>query len=94
LAVKPADIRIDSITHHYEAYLYRTPMKFGGVAVTRVTLLNVACQVHRAGGTAEHGLGSPPRGFLSKGRLDTLPRLCSNPPRQPTHPFKEPCRWP
>jgi L-alanine-DL-glutamate epimerase-like enolase superfamily enzyme len=60
--MKPTDIRIDSIAHHYEDYLYRTPMKFGGVAVTRVTLLNVDCQVRTAAGTVARGFGCMPLG--------------------------------
>ena len=42
---KLTDIRIEEISHSYEDFLYRTPIKFGGVALDRVTLLNVDCVV-------------------------------------------------
>jgi hypothetical protein len=41
----PAAIRIEEITHSYQDFHYRAPYKFGGVAVDRVTLLNVECVV-------------------------------------------------
>ena len=42
---RPTDIRIEQVEFSYEDYLYRTPIKFGGVALDRVTLLNVTCLV-------------------------------------------------
>ena len=56
------DIRIRDIRFAYEDYLYRTPIKFGGVAVDRVTLLNVLCTVESRGGTVAIGFGSMPLG--------------------------------
>ena len=39
--MKPTDIRIDDVRFAYEDFRYRTPIKFGGVALDRATLLNV-----------------------------------------------------
>lgn len=55
---KPGNIWIDSVSHEYEEYRYRTPYKFGGREVDRVTLLNVHCFVHLADGRSAHGFGS------------------------------------
>ena len=58
----PTDIRVEEVTHEYEDYLYRTPIKFGGVAIDRVALLNVRCVVRTAGGKTARGFGSMPLG--------------------------------
>jgi len=55
-------VRIREITHDYEDYLYRTPIKFGGTILDRVTLLNVRCVVEDAGGRRASGFGSMPMG--------------------------------
>jgi L-alanine-DL-glutamate epimerase-like enolase superfamily enzyme len=55
-------IRIESVTHGYEDFLYRTPLKFGGTAVDRVTLLNVECRVRTHAGKVARGFGSMPLG--------------------------------
>jgi L-alanine-DL-glutamate epimerase-like enolase superfamily enzyme len=60
--VKPTDIRIEAVTHSYEDFRYRTPIKFGGTALDRVTLLNVECRVRTARGAAARGFGSMPLG--------------------------------
>jgi L-alanine-DL-glutamate epimerase-like enolase superfamily enzyme len=60
--VKPTDIRIEAVTHRYEDFQYRAPIKFGGTAVDRATLLNVECQVRTASGKAARGFGSMPLG--------------------------------
>jgi L-alanine-DL-glutamate epimerase-like enolase superfamily enzyme len=51
-------IRIDDIRHSYEDYRYRTPYKFGGREVDRVTLLNVECRVRDSSGKTARGFGS------------------------------------
>jgi len=56
--MKTTNIRIDEIRYSYEDFQYRTPIKFGGVAVDRVTLLNVECRVHGGNGKAAGGFGS------------------------------------
>jgi L-alanine-DL-glutamate epimerase-like enolase superfamily enzyme len=59
---KPTDIRIEEIKYSYEDFLYRTPIKFGGVAVDRATLVNVECVVRTVAGRGARGFGSMPLG--------------------------------
>src|SRR5262245_15097914 len=61
-AVKPTDIRIKDVSFAFEDHRYRTPIKFGGVAVDRVTLLNVDCVVETRKGRTKRGFGSMPLG--------------------------------
>ena len=63
-ASKAADIRIESVSLGYEDYRYRTPIKFGGTALDRVTLLNVNCVVRTAAGRTAKGFGSMPLGNI------------------------------
>ena len=60
--MKSTDIRIEHVQHSYEDFTYRTPIKFGGVALDRVTLLNVACEVRTRAGKVGRGIGSMPLG--------------------------------
>jgi L-alanine-DL-glutamate epimerase-like enolase superfamily enzyme len=60
--MKPTDIRTEDVSFAYEDYLYRTPIKFAGTAVDRVTLVNVACRVRTGSGRAARGFGSMPLG--------------------------------
>jgi L-alanine-DL-glutamate epimerase-like enolase superfamily enzyme len=60
--VKATDIRIEDLAHRYEDFRYRTPLKFGGTVVDRVTLLNVECQVRTSAGATATGFGSMPFG--------------------------------
>ncbi|MHB1421662.1 MAG: enolase C-terminal domain-like protein [Gemmataceae bacterium] len=60
--MKATDIRIDEVGYSYEDFLYRAPIKFGGVAVDRVTILNVACRVRSGNGKSASGFGSMPLG--------------------------------
>lgn len=53
--------RIRDVRFAYDDFLYRTPIKFGGVVLDRVTLLNVEIDLD-AGGKAATGLGSMPLG--------------------------------
>jgi L-alanine-DL-glutamate epimerase-like enolase superfamily enzyme len=59
---RSTDIGIREIHHGYAEFLYRTPYKFGGHEVDRVTLLNVNCTVETLGGRVAHGFGSMPLG--------------------------------
>jgi L-alanine-DL-glutamate epimerase-like enolase superfamily enzyme len=63
-AVKTTDIRVEDIHFAYEDYRYRIPIKFGGVAVDRVTLLNVTCRVRTRDGRTAEGFGSMPLGNI------------------------------
>ena len=58
----PADIRVVEVTFDTEDYQYRTPIKFGGVALDRVTILNAACVVRGSDGRTASGCGSMPLG--------------------------------
>ena len=60
--MKSTDVRIESAAHNYEDFLYRTPIKFGGAVLDRVTLLNVECSVRTVGGKTGRGFGSMPLG--------------------------------
>ena len=55
-------IRVGDVSFGYEDYRYRTPMKFGGNVVERVTLINVHCTVRGDDGRMAHGFGSMPLG--------------------------------
>jgi len=60
--MKSAGIAVADIDFNFEDYQYRTPIKFGGTVVDRVTLLNVDCTVESAWGTTAKGFGSMPLG--------------------------------
>lgn len=60
--MKPTDIRIDDVAFSYEDFDYRTPIKFGGVAVDRATIVNVTIDVGTRGGKRAQGFGSMPLG--------------------------------
>lgn len=56
----PTDVRIRDVSYSYEDFRYRTPIKFGGVALDRVTLLNVELAVETPAGVVARGFGSMP----------------------------------
>lgn len=58
----PNDIRVESVSTEEESYTYRTPLKFGGTVVDRVTVLNVRVTVRNRAGKTAHGFGSMPLG--------------------------------
>jgi L-alanine-DL-glutamate epimerase-like enolase superfamily enzyme len=60
--VKASDIRIDDVSYQFEDFLYRTPIKFGGTALDRATLVNVTCQVSCVSNKSAQGFGSMPLG--------------------------------
>ncbi len=62
--MKPTDIRIDDVAFSFEDFHYRTPIKFGGVASDRMTMLNVEVRVRTVGGKAGCGFGSMPLGNI------------------------------
>jgi L-alanine-DL-glutamate epimerase-like enolase superfamily enzyme len=78
MASQSTDIRIRDISFGYADFNYRAPLKFGGVAIDRVTILNVNCAVESVSGKTAKGFGSMPLGnvwsFPSKvlGYEDTL----------------------
>ncbi len=74
----PTAVRIAEVSYDTEDYRYRTPIKFGGVALDRATILNAHVVVRTADGRDVRGSGSMPLGnvwaFPSKqlGYADTL----------------------
>ncbi len=60
--IKRAGIAVADIDFNFEDYQYRTPIKFGGTVVDRVTLLNVNCTVKTELGYTATGFGSMPLG--------------------------------
>ena len=64
----PADIKIAEVHTSYEDFLYRTPIKFGGSVVDRVTLCNVRCRVEGRNGQSAIGFGS-----MSMGNVWSFP---------------------
>ncbi len=59
---RATDIRVVEVTYAYEDHRYRMPIKFGGVAFDRATLINVRCVVETTGGRRARGFGSMPLG--------------------------------
>ena len=59
---RPTDIRVEDVAFYYEDFLYRAPIKFGGTALDRVTLVNAECRVRTVAGRAARGFGSMPLG--------------------------------
>jgi L-alanine-DL-glutamate epimerase-like enolase superfamily enzyme len=59
---RATDIRIESVSFDYEDHRYRSPIKFGGVALDRVTLLNAHVTVRTEAGATAAGFGSMPLG--------------------------------
>ena len=60
--MKSTDIRIRDVYFEYEDFRYRTPIKFGGVALDRVTMLNVRITVESGNRKTATGFGSMPLG--------------------------------
>ncbi|MCC6858421.1 MAG: hypothetical protein IT158_07665 [Bryobacterales bacterium] len=54
--------RVEQVTFDYEDYRYRTPIKFGGTALDRATILNVHCTLRGRNGREAKGFGSMPLG--------------------------------
>lgn len=57
---KPTDIRITDCRTRFTNYDFRTPIKFGGVAVNSAIVLDVECDVVTRDGRVAHGFGSMP----------------------------------
>jgi L-alanine-DL-glutamate epimerase-like enolase superfamily enzyme len=62
MASKPTDIRVEDVSFSYEDFNYRAPLKFGGVAIDRVTILNAHCMARQTTGRTAAGFGSMPLG--------------------------------
>jgi L-alanine-DL-glutamate epimerase-like enolase superfamily enzyme len=57
---KPTDICITEVRLSFDDFAYRAPIKFGGVAVDKATILNVHCEVVTRDGRTARGFGSMP----------------------------------
>ncbi len=55
-------IRIVEVDYSFEDFHYRTPIKFGGMALDRVTLLNTKCVIESRQGRTARGRGCMPLG--------------------------------
>lgn len=64
LLPNPLDMRIDGVETYEENFTYRTPIKFGGSVVDRVTLLNVRIRARNRSGREATGFGSMPLGNI------------------------------
>ncbi|MEZ6139937.1 MAG: enolase C-terminal domain-like protein [Zavarzinella sp.] len=62
--MKNTDVRIVDVHYSFATYLYRTPIKFGGVASDRVTILDVECTTENRSGVRSKGFGSMPLGNI------------------------------
>ena len=60
--MRPTDIRVKAARHTYADFRYRTPIKFGGQVLDRVTLLTVELDVETGSGVVATGSGSMPLG--------------------------------
>jgi len=72
-ATRATDIRIEELSHSFEDFLYRTPIKFGGTEVNKVTLLNVNVTVRTRAGKTAKGFGSMPLGNVWSFPSKTMP---------------------
>lgn len=57
---KPTDLRLRAVRTSSTDYTYGTPIKFGGVAIDRMTLLDVECEAVTRRGQTVRGFGSMP----------------------------------
>ena len=55
-------IHIVTFDYSFQTYAYRAPMKFGGMVVEQVTILDVRCTLSDSNGRTSHGFGSMPLG--------------------------------
>jgi len=62
--MRPTDITIKNVSFSTEDFSYRTMIKFGGVAVDRVTMLNAEVEVVTSQGKRSVGKGSMPLGNI------------------------------
>ena len=57
-ATRATDMQIDQLTFDFEDFRYRTPYKFGGTEVDRVTMLNVHATIRNHAGKVAKGFAS------------------------------------
>ncbi len=71
--VKVAPLHMRDVRIALEDFRYRSPIKFGGVALDRVTLLNVECDIEASSSERATGFGSMPLGNVWAFPSKTLP---------------------
>jgi L-alanine-DL-glutamate epimerase-like enolase superfamily enzyme len=62
LTPKATDVKVEQVRHGFEDFRYRTPMKFGGREVDRVTMLHVEVAMRTRDGRRATGASSMPLG--------------------------------
>ncbi|MFO0866273.1 MAG: enolase C-terminal domain-like protein [Gemmataceae bacterium] len=62
MSALPTDIRIEAVETSLQDFRYRTPIKFGGVALDRVSILDCRIRVSTRDGKSAEGFGSMPLG--------------------------------
>ena len=60
--MRTTDVVVKDVRFETEGFRYRTPIKFGGVSLDRVTLLHATVTVESLGGQRATGIGSMPMG--------------------------------
>lgn len=58
------EVKIDEVRMETEDFTYRTPIKFGGNVVDRVTLLNIHVKIRATDGRVQAGFASMPMGNI------------------------------
>ncbi|HEX4609069.1 MAG TPA: hypothetical protein VH092_12755, partial [Urbifossiella sp.] len=58
--MKPTDVRVADAAFEYADYQYRTPIKFGGVALDKATVLTARVTLEDRSGRRAVGVGSMP----------------------------------
>jgi L-alanine-DL-glutamate epimerase-like enolase superfamily enzyme len=69
---KSSDLRVRRVATSFAEFAFRAPMKFGGMILDRVTLLNVECEVALRDGRVGRGFGSMPLSNVWAFRSDRL----------------------
>jgi L-alanine-DL-glutamate epimerase-like enolase superfamily enzyme len=57
-SAKSIEVKVKEIRASYEDFLYRTPIKFGGNVVDKVTMLNVKCVIEDGTGKSQEGFSA------------------------------------
>ena len=58
------EVKVEEVRYETHDFTYRTPIKFGGNVVDRVTLLDVYTKIRTADGRVQEGFGSMPMGNI------------------------------
>src|SRR5215203_2817975 len=72
-ATRSTDMQVEQVTFEFEDFRYRTPYKFGGSEVDRVTMLNVHATIRNSAGKVAKGFGSMSMGNVWAFPSKTMP---------------------